>query len=65
MDVIKLFIKKEEYTSFIKTCTIAHCTIAHCMSDCNSQGQREASQYELMCCDPVNLGRYIQFQENH
>ena len=25
MDVIKLFIKKEEYTSFIKTCTLAHC----------------------------------------
>ena len=37
----------------------------YCMSDCNSQGQREASQYELMCCDPVNLGRYIQFLENH
>ena len=37
----------------------------YCMSDCNIQGQRAASQYELMCCDPVNMGRYIQFQEDH
>ena len=46
---------------------ISHVSLGsdYCMSDCNSQGQRAASQYELMCCDPVNMGRYIQFQEDH
>ena len=46
---------------------ISHVSLGsdYCMSDCNSQGQREASQYELMCCDPVNMGRYIQFKEDH
>ena len=34
-----------------------------CMNDCNSQGQRQATQYELMCCDPVNLGNFIKFQD--
>ena len=27
-----------------------------CMNDCNCEGEREATQYELMYCDPVNLG---------
>ena len=34
-----------------------------CMNDCNSQGQRQATQYELMCCDPLNLGNFIKFQD--
>ena len=34
-----------------------------CMNDCNSQGQRQATQYELLCCDPVNLGRFIKLQD--
>ena len=33
------------------------------MNDCNSQGQRQATQYELLCCDPVNLGRFIKLQD--
>ena len=36
-----------------------------CMSDCNSEGQRQATQYELMCCDPSNLGNFIKFQEDN
>ena len=46
---------------------ISHVSLGsdYCMNDCIIQGQREASQYELMCCDPVNMGRYIQFQEDH
>ena len=34
-----------------------------CMNDCNSEGEREATKYELMCCDPVNLGKFIKFQD--
>ena len=34
-----------------------------CMNDSNSEGEREATQYELMCCDPVNLGNFIKFQD--
>ena len=34
-----------------------------CMNDCNSQGGRQATKYELMCCDPVNLGSFIKFQD--
>ena len=33
------------------------------MNDCNSEGEREATQYELMCCDPVNMGNFIKFQD--
>ena len=46
---------------------ISHVSLGshYCMNDCNIQGQREASQYELMCCDPVNMGRYILFKEDH
>ena len=33
------------------------------MNDCNSESEREATQYELMCCDPVNLGNFIKFQD--
>ena len=36
-----------------------------CMNDCNSEGQRQATQYELMCCDPSNLGNFIKFQEDN
>ena len=33
------------------------------MNDCNSEGEREATQCVLMCCDPVNLGNFINFQD--
>ena len=36
-----------------------------CMNDCNSEGQRQATQYELMCCDTSNLGNFIKFQEDN
>ena len=46
--------------------SISHVSLGshYCMSDCNINGQREASQYELMCCDPLNMGRYIQLKED-
>ena len=34
-----------------------------CLNDCNSQGQRQATKYELLCCDPVNLGNVIKLQD--
>ena len=47
--------------------SISHVSLGsdYYISDCNSEGQREVSQYELTCCDPVNMGRYIKFKEDH
>ena len=48
--------------SFIFLVPLITCSVegsSYCMTDCNSNGQRQFTKYEKLCCFPSNKGRFI------